>query len=274
MTLSSDRSLAARLERLCADEMERFVVTSRERDALSDAETLPVAGGSAVFVSAASPLNQVFGVGMRGPVTDGDVASIERFYRSRDARALMNVCPLAHPTLLTVLGSRGWTPEGFENVLIRTLDDSEETLPPAEGTVEIRGAVTAEEKRTWALVAAAAFCAPLPPLDEQILVAELAAERPGTRLFTAFLDGRPAGTGELYISGDVGWLSADATLPGFRQRGVQQSLQRHRLAIAASSGCRLAVAESVPGGVSQRNMERLGFRVAYTRLEMAPPPAG
>src|SRR5690606_30001456 len=124
-------------------------------------------------VSTASPLNQVFGVGMRGPVTDGDIAAIEQFYRSHGARALMNVCPLAHPSLLTVLGTRRWTPEGFENVLIRTLDDSDATVAPAQGPVEIRTAVTAEEKRTWALVAASAFCAPLPPLDEQILVAEL-----------------------------------------------------------------------------------------------------
>lgn len=274
MTFHSDRSLATRLERLCADEMERFVVTSRERDAGSTAETLPIAGGSAVFVSAASPLNQVFGVGMQGAVADGDVAAIERFYRSRDARALMNVCPFAHPTLLTVLAARRWTPEGFENVLTRTLDAGDATMEPVEGSVEIRTAVTAEEKRTWALVAASAFCAPLPPLDEQILVAELATARPGTRLFTAHVGGRPAGTGELYIAGDVGWLSADATLPAFRQRGVQLALQRHRLALAARSGCRLAVAEAAPGGASQRNMERLGFRVAYTRLEMAPPHAG
>jgi hypothetical protein len=33
------------------------------------------------------------------------------------------------------------------------------------------------------------------------------------------------------------------------------------------AGCALAVTESVPGSPSQRNMERVGFQVAYTRVD-------
>jgi len=269
MTLFADRALATRLEAHCAAEMERFVVTARELDAASTAETLRVAGGSAVFVSNESPVNQAFGLGMRGPVEAEDIAAVEEFYHSRGARPRMGVCPLAHPSVLAELGRRGWVAEGFENVLVRPVTPGDTGMAPIGEAIELRVASSADEKRTWALVAATAFCSPLPPIDEQLVLAGLAANRPGAQLFVAYEGGRPAGVGELFISGDVAWLSADATLPQFRRRGIQAALQRHRLALAARASCTLAVSEAAPGSASQRNMERLGFVVAYSRLDMA-----
>jgi hypothetical protein len=104
----------------------------------------------------------------------------------------------------------------------------------------------------------------------------IVVRRPGTRLLLAFLEGQVAGTAELMVEDGVAWLSADATLPRFRGRGVQQVLQAHRLVLGAGSGCDLAVSEAAPGSGSQRNMERLGFRVVYTRVDMVlslPSPA-
>ena len=40
---------------------------------------------------------------------------------------------------------------------------------------------------------------------------------------------------------------------------------------SARAGCDLAVTESAPGSASQRNMERLGFRIAYTRVDLVAP---
>ena len=90
-------------------------------------------------------------------------------------------------------------------------------------------------------------------------------------LLLARLDGEPAGTGELVIEDRVGWLSADTTLPPYRRRGVQRALQIERLQRAAEAGCEFAVTEARPGSDSQRNMERLGFRIAYTRVDMVAP---
>ena len=59
-------------------------------------------------------------------------------------------------------------------------------------------------------------------------------------------------------------LTSDATLPSFRGRGIQSALLRARIWIAGASDCVLAVIEAEPGSSSQRNMERLGFRVAWT----------
>ena len=85
------------------------------------------------------------------------------------------------------------------------------------------------------------------------------------------MDAEPAATGELRIAAGMGWLTGDATLPQFRCRGAQGALQRARLELAGKAGCDLAVTESLPGSPSERNMERHGFRIVYTRVEARPP---
>jgi len=271
MTVFADITLARQLEGMCAAEMERFVLTSRALDTTSTAQALEVGGGIAVFVAPGSPVNRAFGLGMHGPITDGEIAGVEEFFLARDTHPIVSVCPLSHPSVLEVLGARGWVADGFENVLCRELDSGDAHHVESTEGIEIREAVSEEERQEWRLVAAVAFCAPLPPLDEQLALGEIIVHRPGTRLFTAMVDGRPAGTGELFMEDGVAWLSADATLPQSRRRGVQGALQRHRLGLAARAGCRLAATESTPGGPSQRNMERAGFRVAYTRVDMVLP---
>ena len=59
-----------------------------------------------------------------------------------------------------------------------------------------------------------------------------------------------------------------ATLPEYRGRGVQTALIAQRLHEAALAGCEYAVVSTNPGSGSQRNMERRGFRVAYTKPVM------
>ena len=114
MTVFADHTLAARLEGLCADEMERFVLTAREIDPTSPAAILEVGGGRAVFVAPGSPVNQAFEIGMAGAVSLGDVAAVEAFFEERGSRPLVGVCPLAHPSLFAALGARGWVVDGFE----------------------------------------------------------------------------------------------------------------------------------------------------------------
>jgi hypothetical protein len=48
---------------------------------------------------------------------------------------------------------------------------------------------------------------------------------------------------------------------------VQKALLLVRLAVAAENGCDLAMVATQPGSGSQRNVERLGFRVVYTRTK-------
>jgi hypothetical protein len=52
----------------------------------------------------------------------------------------------------------------------------------------------------------------------------------------------------------------------YRGRGLQTALLRVRLAAAAEAGCEYAIVVTQGGTTSQRNCERLGFRVAYSKV--------
>jgi predicted acetyltransferase len=65
----------------------------------------------------------------------------------------------------------------------------------------------------------------------------------------------------------VAVLVGASTVPEARRRGAQLALLGARLRYAADNGCDIAVMGAQPGSGSQRNAERQGFRVAYTRTK-------
>ena len=52
-----------------------------------------------------------------------------------------------------------------------------------------------------------------------------------------------------------------------REQGAQLALLDYRLRFAAQGGCDIAMIVTQPGSASQRNAERQGFHVAYTRTK-------
>jgi GNAT superfamily N-acetyltransferase len=75
------------------------------------------------------------------------------------------------------------------------------------------------------------------------------------------------------MSRGVALLAGAATLPAYRRRGVHAALHQTRLALARRSGCDLAVQGAEPGSTSQRNAERRGLRVAFTRAILVRDPS-
>ena len=61
-------------------------------------------------------------------------------------------------------------------------------------------------------------------------------------------------------------LCGAGTLAEFRGRGLQTALLRARMAAAVQAGCEYAVVVTQGGTSSQRNAERLGFRMAYSKV--------
>ncbi len=132
--------------------------------------------------------------------------------------------------------------------------------------VELRVCESPDERELFGRIAARGFSDGDEPGPAHLDFGRLMAAHRDHILVMAWIDGRPAATASVKIQGDVAWLSADSTLPEFRRRGIQQVVQRFRIDLARKAGCRLVVTESVPGSGSQRNMERLGFRVIYPHL--------
>lgn len=280
LTTSADAALARRLESFAARDVAGLAEAAATLFPETGARFIEVAGGIAGYLGTRSPANGAVGLGFDGAVTHEHVASIERFFLDRGEEPVVSVCPLAHDSLAAVLSERGWTAGTCENVLVRTIDPRA-TFESRTTGVEVREATGEADVDAWALLAAHGFAAPGGPTEAELRLSKAATRREDAQFFFGLVDGEYAGTGQLEIDGDMAWLSGDATLPRFRRRGVQSSLQRARLEIARQAGCLLAVTESVPGSPSQRNMERAGFRVAYTRVDAwhpvsrsASPPRG
>jgi hypothetical protein len=85
--------------------------------------------------------------------------------------------------------------------------------------------------------------------------------------FYAERDGKPIATAALFMHEGTALLAGASTVPEGRRQGAQNALLDARLRHAASLGCDLAMMVAAPGSSSQRNAERQGFRIAYTRTK-------
>jgi hypothetical protein len=85
--------------------------------------------------------------------------------------------------------------------------------------------------------------------------------------FVVERDGEPIATAALFIHEQTALLAGASTIPSGRRQGAQNVLLDARLRHAASHGCDLAMMVAAPGSASQRNAERQGFRIAYTRTK-------
>ena len=89
----------------------------------------------------------------------------------------------------------------------------------------------------------------------------------GNVCFVAEWNGHPIAAAALGMHDGVAMLAGASTDPAFRGRGAQAALLDARLRHAASAGCDIAMMGAAPGSASQRNGERQGFRIAYTRIK-------
>ena len=79
-------------------------------------------------------------------------------------------------------------------------------------------------------------------------------------------DGAPIATGSLGVHEGVALLAGASTVVEERGRGAQRALLIARLDEAKKRGCDVALMVAEPGSTSQRNFERLGFQVVYTKI--------
>jgi GNAT superfamily N-acetyltransferase len=124
-----------------------------------------------------------------------------------------------------------------------------------------------EERELWARTAAEGWSEAEEYAHLILDLARVSASRPDAPCFLAELDGRAIATGGLSIHEGVALLAGASTIPAARKRGAQRALLEARLTHAAACGCDLAMMGAEPGSASQRNAERQGFRIAYTRIK-------
>ncbi len=265
----ADLNLARKIEAFEAESARFCTEALAMHDANLGATWIAVAGGCAAFSGKDSPLTQAVGVGMAGAVDERDMARIEALFFERGAAADFETCPMAHPSLFDLLGSRGYRATAFSNVLYRVVESNERFSAPSNG-IRVRPAAE-KERRLWAETIAEGFSEEFSNVSMLIAVLSSFAERPGAQLWLAECEGTVAGGAALAVDDGMAGLFGAATLDEFRGRGVQQALFQARLAEALRAGATLAYTIAVPGSASHRNAERAGFRVAYTRVKFTLP---
>jgi GNAT superfamily N-acetyltransferase len=260
----SDLALARRLERAEGHAGAQFADARRRLFPHSQAEWIESAGAYAVFDGVDSPVTQSFGLGIFETVSAASLDSIERFFFDRGAPALHEVCPHAGVIAFDMLCTRGYKPIEISNVLCRRVE------PPAaedDRNIEVR-VIGPRESQLFASVSAKGWAHEHPELlDFLHQIGAIATARDGDPCFLGEIDGIPAAAGVLCIHDGVALFAGSATVPEFRRRGLQAALLRERMRYAFDHGCDLAMMVAEPGSDSQRNAERKGFRIAYTRTK-------
>jgi GNAT superfamily N-acetyltransferase len=262
----SDLSLARRLERAEAESCARFVEARAGLFPESGAQWIEVAGAYAMFDTVASPVTQTFGLGMFQPMTSAEMEEIEEFFHQHEAPVFHEVSPLADPGLPALLNERGYRPIEFTSVMYRPIDRDLSLTASLNQRIQVRP-VRHGEQELWARLTAEGWSELSELTDFLLEIGQIIAERSGGTAFFAELDGQPIATGALSIVQGVALLAGACTIPERRRQGAQLALLESRLQYAADQGCDIAMMCALPGSASQRNAERHGFRIAYTRIK-------
>lgn len=262
----SDQSLSRRLERAEAAANAAFVDARARLKPGSGATWIDVDGTWAMFDGVGSPLTQTFGFGLFSESSSAQLEQLETFFASRGCAVHHEVSPLADPSTLSLLGERGYRPVELTTVLHQSIESS---LPhPVSGEVQVRS-VTSAEATAWADASARGW-SEYPELSDFMRdMGLILASSRNVTAFVAEIGDTPVATGALVIHEGVAVLAGASTIPEWRGRGAQNALLQARLRRAADHGCDLAAMGAQPGSASQRNAERQGFRVAYTRIKWA-----
>lgn len=237
--------------------LARRIEWAEARNAAGCGESIEIAGGLAAFSGVGSPLTHAVGLGLNAPVTASELDRLEDFYRSRGSGISIELCPLADWSLLELLGQRGYRIVECNNVL----------AAPIAGTPDARVHITRDEC-LWSRIMLEGFFNRPEFTALELDTAARVFHLENASAFLALSHGAPAAAGAMNTRGNLALLFADGTLPPYRHQGLHLALIRARLHHAANLACDLATAATMPGSVSQRNYERAGFRVLYTKLTL------
>lgn len=265
MTISfADLALARRLEGAEGHACRSFAQARKKVSPESDAAWMEAGGAYVVFDGVDSPITQTFGLGIFEPLTAATLDVIEAFFKERGAPVHHEVSPLAGVAALDLLCARGYRPIEISSVLYQAV------APPAS---EVRAQIRVRladpsEAALWTDVSARGWAHDNPELQGFLRgFGEILFAREDGLCFLAEIDGEPGAAAALSIHEGVALFAGASTVPELRRRGLQGALLTERLRYAAARQCDLMMMVTEAGSESQRNAERKGFRIAYTRTK-------
>jgi len=260
----SDLALSRRLERAEGFACAQFASARHRLVPGSTSEATECAGANVVFDGIDSPATQTFGLGIFEDLTAESLDTIERFFAERNAPVQHEVSPFAGVAAFDLLCRRNYRPMEISSVLYQPIRRPEGT---EDRRIRAR-VIEPAEAQLWAEINARGWSSEHPEMAPFFLeFSAIVAGREQSVNFLAELDGVPGAVGCLSIHEGVALFSGSTTIPEMRRRGLQSALLRERMRHASDHGCDLASIVTLPGSDSQRNSERNGFQVAYTRMK-------
>jgi hypothetical protein len=258
-----DLALARQLERAEAHANRRFLEARARLAPQVGATWIDVDGAYAMFDGVESPLTQSFGVGLFAPLTTEALTRLESFFRERGAQPFHEISPLADPATWPVLSAAGYEPFEFTSVMFRPID----AMPTPSSSTRVTTRLADGAGERWSELSVQGW-SDFPELADFLRsMGRVSANTEDAHCFVAELDGEPIATGLTVVHGGVVLLAGASTIPRGRRQGAQNALLAHRLRHGREQGASLAMMCAQPGSASQRNAERQGFRIAYTRLK-------
>jgi GNAT superfamily N-acetyltransferase len=262
--LFSDLALSRRLERAEGTACLEFARARQRLFPESGAEWMECGGAYAVFDGVDSPITQSFGLGIFEELSADTLDAMEKFFQERGAPVQHEVSPLAGTAALALLCARRYHPIEISSVLYRPVEE-----PGGESRSAIRVRVTGpEEAKLWTETSARGWSHEHPELGaflQELGMITTARER--SACFLGEVDGQPGGAAMLSLHEGVALFGGSATVPELRRKGLHAALLEARMRYAFQQGCDLAMMVALAGSESQRNAERKGFRIAYTRMK-------
>lgn len=260
----SDLELSRRLEKAEGFACAQHADARRRLRPESEAEWMNCGGAFVIFDGVDSPCTQTFGLGIFEELASETLDKIERFFQDRGAPVFHEVSPYAGVAALDLLCARGYKPIELSNVLYQPVA---EPAPFASNSVTVRVAGPREAK-LWGEISARGWSHDHPEFADVLLeLGAVTTAREQTVCFLAEVDGTPGAAGVLCLYEGVALFGGSATVPELRRRGLQSALLRKRMRYGFEHHYELAMMAAQPGSNSQRNAERAGFHVAYTRTK-------
>lgn len=233
----------------------------------------PAADGIASIAAALPPsaitINRAFGLGCQRPIQTTDIrdvvnryreAGVKRFFLQPDPSTEDDaVAP--HCEAAGLERARAWQ---------KFMRGRDEPVPEVKTDLTIRQA-GAEDGEAFAEIVCDAF--DLGPAAVAWLARLPSAK--GWQVHMAFDGDTPASVGGLYISGQAAFTDFGATVPAYRQRGLQQANLAHRIRAAIAAGCErihtcTGVAVEGDPQHSYSNIKRCGFVETHVRQAWKP----
>lgn len=262
----SDINLSQKLERTEAKANAAMIETRAKFSPEVNAEWIEVGGTYAMFDGVDSPLTQTFGLGVFEEITDKELDEIESFYKKHDSLVFHEVSPMTNISLVHLLNERGYQPVELTSVMFLLIES--DLLDLSINTEIKTRIIEAGEGELWARTAAIGWSTEGEGLaDFMFDYGKICTNCKGGFPFLAEIENKPISAGMLFIFDDVALLSGASTVPEGRRQGGQKALLQARLSFAKFQGCKIAMMCALPGSQSQKNAEKNGFRIAYTRIK-------